>query len=67
MIEQKQAIKDMIDFVAEFELWLEGEVKESQSNEWNIKIGAESIISETLIDVLDNYRRCKQRIEYHDE
>jgi len=46
---------------AEFEGWLEAEVKQSQCNDWNIKIGAEPIISETLIDVLEKYRELKAK------
>lgn len=65
MIEQKQAIKDMIDFIAEFELWLEKESKESNQTakkhrssnwEWGYANGVGC--------VLENYRRCKQRIQY---
>ena len=64
--EKQQAITDLVNFIAEFELWLEGIIQQEKSNEWNIKLGYDAIIVETLEDVLENYRRCKERIEKDD-
>ena len=67
MIDKKQqAVTDLVNFIAEFELWLEGIIQQEKSNEWNIKLGYDAIIVETLEDVLENYRRCKERIEKDD-
>lgn len=63
-MEHKKAITDLINFIAEFELWLEAKtVHGEKPRKWDM----EAIIShEVLWEVLDKYRECKKRIQYHE-
>ncbi len=46
-------------FNAAFELWLEDAIKQEKSNEWNIKLGYDSIIVETLEDAQQQHNEFK--------
>ena len=58
---QMKTNAQMVAFIAAYELWLEGDIKQSQGNEWNIKLGVEPPISETLIDTLEKWNELKQQ------
>ena len=46
----------MSDYGNEFEVWLLECIEEEKSNEWNIKLGYDTIILDVLNDVLDKWR-----------
>jgi len=58
-MEHEKAIKDLIDFIAEFELWLEAKYNKSYPRD-EFNCGYEYAIEA----VLEQYRKCKKRIEY---
>ena len=62
--EKQQAITDLVNFIAEFELWLEGEVEDAYKYR-NLECARVDRL-DLLEDVLDKYRECKERIEKDD-
>jgi len=58
MITHEKVIKDLIDFITKFEIWLEAEGDKSYPrNEFNCGY------VQAIEDVLEQYWECKKRIE----
>lgn len=64
-MEHQQAITDLIDFIAEFELWLEDMTPDSKPFK---RDGIEAKIKyDVMWEVLGKWRECKNRIEYSND
>jgi len=58
-MEHEKAIKDLIDFIIEFELWLEAEY-----NKYYLRDEFNCGYEHAIKDVLEQYMEYKKRIEY---
>ena len=57
--ELEEQIGRMVDFVMAFGAWFDDTIRQEKSNEWNIKLGYDSIIVETLEDAQCKWNELK--------